>query len=86
MQHMDKKVYKEEFLCGYLQTGLKGGAHQLVMWSTVIQDTQVNVEPEDVEQSRNNQETHDSAKTLHAHTQLHKTHTVRPHTSDNAGP
>ncbi len=45
-------AYVYECVC-YLQTGLKGGAHQLVMWSAAVQHTQVNIEPKDIEKDRN---------------------------------
>lgn len=64
-------------VCMYLQTGLEGGAHQLVMWSAAVQETQVNVEPEHIEQDRNHQQTHKPTHTLHTHTDLYThTHTI----------
>lgn len=61
-------------MCVYLQTGLEGGAHQLVMWSAAPQETQMNVEPQYIEQKRNHQQTHNPAHTLHTRTDL-QTHT-----------
>lgn len=58
----------------YLKASLEGGTHQLVMWSTAVQETQVNVEPEHIEQNRNYQQTHHSIHTLNTDTELH-THT-----------
>lgn len=48
------------------------------MWSTAVQETQVNIEPEDVEQNRDHQETQKPCHTLphqlHLHTQSVNTH------------
>lgn len=46
----------------------------MVMWSAALQETQMNVEPEYIEQNRNHQQTHNTAHTLHTHTDL-QTHT-----------
>lgn len=42
------------------------------MWTAVAQDTQMNVEPEYIEQDRKDQQAEKSTHTLHAHTELYR--------------
>lgn len=54
----------------YLKAGLEGGAHQLVMWSSAVQKSEVQIEAENVQHGRKHQQTHTTTHTLKKHTHL----------------